>query len=202
MSSARDDSAPVDEQALLEGLKAGDDRAYEMLVRAFGARLLAVARRLMRNEEDARDVVQAAYLSAFRGIGSFQGQAQVSTWLHRIVVNTALMKIRSAKRKPEELIDDLLPHFLEDGHHTESFHEWETPADELLVRAETRNTVRACIALLPPSYRTVLILRDIEEMTTQEAADALGLTTTALKVRLHRARQALSTLLRSHYARR
>lgn len=202
MSSARDDSAPVDEQALLEGLKAGDDRAYEMLVRAFGARLLAVARRLMRNEEDARDVVQAAYLSAFRGIGSFQGQAQVSTWLHRIVVNTALMKIRSGKRKPEESIDDLLPHFLEDGHHTESFHEWETPADELLVRAETRNTVRACIALLPPSYRTVLILRDIEEMTTQEAADALGLTTTALKVRLHRARQALSTLLRSHYARR
>ncbi len=202
MSSTRDDSAIVDEQALLEGLKAGDDRAYEMLIRAFGARLLAVARRLVRNEEDARDVVQTAYLSVFRGIHSFQRQAQVSTWLHRIVVNAALMKIRSARRKPETSIEDLLPQFLEDGHHTESFHEWETPADELLVRAETRNTVRACINQLPPQYRTVLILRDIEELSTQEAADALGVTATALKVRLHRARQALSTLLRLHYAAR
>ncbi len=202
MSSAPDYSASVDERALLEGLKAGDDRAYDMLVRAFGARLLAVARRLVRNEEDARDVLQAAYLSAFRGIGSFHGQAQVSTWLHRIVVNTALMKIRSEQRKPESSIEDLLPHFLEDGHHTETFHEWEMPADELLLKAETRKTVRACIDQLPPQYRTVLILRDIEEMNTQEAAEALGLTATALKVRLHRARQALSTLLRVHYAQR
>jgi RNA polymerase sigma factor (sigma-70 family) len=81
-----------------------------------------------------------------------------------------------------------------------SFPTGTTPADQLLERHETRTTVRACIKQLPDNYRTVLILRDIEELTTEEAASALGMTRTAVKVRLHRARQALATLLRKQYA--
>jgi RNA polymerase sigma-70 factor (ECF subfamily) len=187
----------IDETRLVASLKAGEDWAFETIVRVYGGRLLAVARRFVRNEEDARDVLQTAYLSAFRSVGQFEGSAQLGTWLHRIVVNTALMKLRTRRRKPEESIDDLLPTFLDDGHHAEQFAEWSTPADVLIERDETRRTVRACIEQLPDSYRTVLLLRDIEERSTQEVAEALKCTPTAVKVRLHRARQALSTLLRT-----
>jgi RNA polymerase sigma-70 factor, ECF subfamily len=187
---------PVDESALLAGLRARDEQAFETMVRTYGGRLLAVARRLVRDEADAQDVVQTAYLSAFRAVDQFEGAAQISSWLHRIVVNTALMKLRSRRRKPEESIEPLLPSFLADGHHVEQFSDRSAPADVLLERKETRAIVRASIDQLPESYRDVLILRDIEELSTQEVADALGLTTTAVKVRLHRGRQALSTLLR------
>jgi RNA polymerase sigma-70 factor (ECF subfamily) len=191
----------VDESALIDRLRAGDPEAFETLVRTFGGRLLAVARRFVRNEEDAKDIVQSAYLSAFRALDQFEGACQLSTWLHRIVVNTALMKLRSRRRKPEQSIEDLLPAFQEDGHHVEQFSDWNAPADQLMERQQTRTTVRTCIEQLPENYRSVLMLRDIEEMSTQEAAAALGMTPTAVKVRLHRARQALSTLLRKEYAR-
>src|SRR5260221_5318996 len=85
----------VDESALIARLRAGDEQAFEILVRTFGGRLLAVARRFVRNDEDAKDIVQSAYLSAFRALDQFEGACQLSTWLHRIVVNTALMKLRS-----------------------------------------------------------------------------------------------------------
>jgi RNA polymerase sigma-70 factor, ECF subfamily len=191
----------IDEKALLEALRSGDETAFETMVRLYGGRLLAVARRLTHNDEDARDVVQSAYLSAFRALNNFEGACQLSTWVHRIVVNTALMRLRSRRRKPEESIDVLLPTFQDDGHHVEQFSDWCAPADQLLERKQTRATVRACIQQLAENYREVLILRDIEELSTQEAAEALSMTPTAVKVRLHRARQALSTLLRKEYAR-
>ena len=190
----------VDDQTLLTSLRAGHEWAFETMVRLYGGRLLAVARRFTRNDEDAQDVVQSAYLSAFRALSDFEGACQLSTWLHRIVVNTALMKLRSRRRKPEESIEALLPAFQEDGHHVEQFSEWSAPADQLLERKETRATIRACIEQLPENYRAVLKLRDIEELSTQEVAEMLEMTPTAVKVRLHRARQALSTLLRKQYA--
>ncbi len=189
----------LDERALLEALRAGHEWAYETMVRQFGGRLLAVARRLTNNDEDARDVVQSAYLSAFRALNDFEGTSQLSTWLHRIVVNTALMKLRSRRRKPEQSIEALLPAFKADGHHIEQFSDWSVPADRLIEREQTRRTVRACIQQLPENYREVLVLRDIEELSTQEVAEMLSMTQTAVKVRLHRARQALSTLLRKEF---
>jgi RNA polymerase sigma-70 factor (ECF subfamily) len=191
----------LDETEWVRQLQNGNDDAFERLVRTFGGRMLAVARRYVSNEEDAKDVVQTAYLSAVRALNQFEGACQLSTWLHRIVVNTALMKLRSRRRKPEESIEALLPAFQTDGHHVEQFSDWSMPADQLLERKETRGTVRACIQQLPENYREVLVLRDIEELSTQEAAEALSMTPTAVKVRLHRARQALSTLLRKEYAR-
>ena len=191
----------VDDTVLVQGLRDGEEWAFEALVRVFGARMLATARRLVGNEEDARDVVQSAYLSAFRAIGRFEGSAQLSTWLHRIVVNTALMRLRSRRRKPEESIEALLPAFHADGHFVEGFSSWDVPADEVLERKETRELVRGAIDRLPETYRTVLVLRDIEELSTQEVADVLEITAAAAKVRLHRARQALLTLLRPHFER-
>jgi RNA polymerase sigma-70 factor (ECF subfamily) len=192
---------PVDEAALLSGLRLGDEQAYELLVRKFGGRLLAVARTILRDEEDARDVVQTAYLSAFKALDSFEGGCQLSTWLHRIVVNAALMKLRTRRRRPEEPIEPLLPTYLDDGHHTEQYADWAVRADELLQTKEIQQIVRSCIAALPEQHRTVLMLRDIEERSTDEVARLLGVTPNAVKIRLHRARQALSTLLRRHEAR-
>jgi RNA polymerase sigma-70 factor (ECF subfamily) len=192
--------APVHESELIARLQAGEGDAFEQLVRSYGGRLLAVARRFVRNESDAHDIVQAAYLSAFRSVHQFEGNCQIGTWLHRIVVNQALMKLRTRRRKPEESIEALLPTFQDDGHHVEQFSDWSVRADVLLERQETRTTVRACIDQLPANYREVVMLRDIEELPTQDVAQMLNLTPTAVKVRLHRARQALSTLLRKEYA--
>jgi RNA polymerase sigma-70 factor, ECF subfamily len=187
-----------EDQRLLGLLRRGDASAFETLVRLYGGRLLAVARRLLRNEEDARDAVQDAFLSAFRSIDGFEGQARISTWLHRIVVNAALMKIRSRQRKPEDTIEDLLPRFLDDGHPVEPAVLWRSTCQEAVERGETRALVRRCIDQLPETYRNVLMLRDIEEMDTQEAARLLGVTENAVKIRLHRARQALRALLDPH----
>jgi RNA polymerase sigma-70 factor (ECF subfamily) len=190
----------ADEAEWVRQLQAGSDAAFERLVRTFGGRMLVVAKRYVASEEDARDVVQAAYLSAFRALNQFHGACRLSTWLHRIVVNAALMKLRSQRRRPEEPIEPLLPAYQADGHHVEQFADWSAAADQRMEAEETRALVRACIEQLPPGYRTVLLLRDIEQLSTQEAAEMLAMTPTAVKVRLHRARQALSTLLHEQYA--
>lgn len=199
LDEPRIDAHGLDEETLLAGLRAGDDRAYEQMVRAFGGRMLAVAMRILRHEEDARDAVQTAYLSAFRSLDRFEGGCRLSTWLHRIVVNAALMRLRSRRRRPEESIEPLLPTYLDDGHHTERFSKGDLPADGLLAQEQTRAVVRACIDQLPDRYRTILLMRDIEEVSTGEVASMLGVTPNAVKIRLHRARQALGTLLRRHF---
>ena len=179
-------------------LRAGDDAAFEELVRSHGGRMLAVARRFLP-EEDARDAVQDAFLSASKAIDRFEGTARLSTWLHRIVVNAALMKLRTRKRRPEESIEDLLPRFREDGHLAEPASPWRESVQQSLERQEAREAVQAGIQQLPESYRAVLLLRDVEEHTTQEAAALLGITPANVKVRLHRARQALRGLLAPHF---
>ena len=181
------------EAALLAGLRAGRDEAYEELVRTHAGRMLAVARRLLGDGEDARDAVQEAFGSAFRSIDRFAGESRLSTWLHRIVVNAALMKLRSRRRKPEEPLDPLLPSFLADGHRRDPGGPWQPAA--ALERAELRERVRRSIDRLPETYRTVLLLRDIEELDTAEVAELLGVAPGVVKTRLHRARQALRGLL-------
>ena len=184
-----------DERTFLAALRSGDELAFDALVRDHAGRLLAVARRFLRSEEDARDAVQDAFVSAFRSLGSFEGSSLLTTWLHRIVVNGCLMRLRSSRRKPEEPIEDYLPKFQEDGHQLRSCGAWEGPADVLLQRKQVRDLVRSSIDRLPESYRTVLLLRDIEELDTEETARLLETTQNAVKVRLHRARQALRELL-------
>lgn len=185
-----------EELALIDRLRAGDAAAFEELVRRYGGRLLAVARRFVSTDADANDILQDAFLAAFRAIESFNGGARLSTWLHRIVVNAALMRLRTKRRRPEESIDELFPRFDDTGHFTESPTDWEeTATDALYEQRQTRATVRRAIEQLPAGYRTVLLLRDIEELDTDETATLLGVTPNAVKTRLHRARQALRTLL-------
>jgi RNA polymerase sigma-70 factor (ECF subfamily) len=185
----------LDETRLIARLRRREEGAFELLVRENGARLLAVCRRFLRSEEDARDALQDAFVSAFRSLDRFEGGSRLSTWLHRICVNACLMKLRSRRRRPEEAIEDLLPKFLEDGHAAVPSAPWEGSVEALLERAETRALVRSAIDRHPESYRTVLLLRDIEELDTDETARVLEVSSNAVKIRLHRARQALRELL-------
>jgi RNA polymerase sigma-70 factor (ECF subfamily) len=201
MQSTATTSAPSPggpDAALVGRLRRGDGSAFEELLRAHTGRLLAVARRLLGNEEDARDAVQDAFLSAFRSIDRFDGQSALATWLHRIAVNAALTRLRSRRRHPEKRIEELLPAFLEDGHLARPARDWPEPS-AALQRDETRAAVRRHIEELPDDYRTVLLLRDIEGLDTEETARLLGLTAGAVKTRLHRARQALRALLEPEF---
>ncbi|HEX4590902.1 MAG TPA: sigma-70 family RNA polymerase sigma factor [Gemmataceae bacterium] len=193
----RMDSTP-EEGRLVAALRAGDGAAFETLVRTCGGPMLAVAGRILRNDEDAREAVQDAFLSAFRSLDRFDGHSAVATWLHRIAVNAALMKLRARRRKPERSIEDMLPHFTDDEHQTDPPTAWPGRADDVAQRHELRAIVRGCIDQLPEIYRTVLLLRDIEGLDTEEAARLLGANGAVVKTRLHRARQALRTLLAPH----
>lgn len=185
----------LSETALLARLRAGDPAAYEHLVRDHTGAMLAVARRFLRGEQDAADAVQDAFVFAFRALPGFSGQSRIGTWLHRIVVNACLMKLRSEKSRSTLPIETLLPDFDETGHHVRPVSDWDDTPPNRLATLELREQVRACIEQLPEPYRVVLLLRDIEDLDTAETAARLGLTQSAVKVRLHRARQALRTLL-------
>lgn len=185
----------ADEQALIVRLQRGDDSAFAILVQNHGTQLLAVARRMLGNDEDAHDALQDAFLSAFRAIGEFAGKSRLSTWLHRVTVNAALMKLRSRRRKRECAIDDLLPRFTDDGHHAEPPCPFSDAAMRSLEAGENRVLLWRALDQLPPAYREVVVLRDIEGLSTEEAGHLLGITANATKIRLHRARQALRTLL-------
>jgi RNA polymerase sigma-70 factor, ECF subfamily len=180
---------------LLECIRAGDERACEALVRQYGGRMLAVARRFLRTEEDSADAVQDAFLSAFRYLETFEGNSAVGTWLHRILVNVCLMRLRARARRQEVQIDHLLPTFDQTGHHSNPVRGWQDGALARLAAAETRAHVRDCIDRLPDPYREVLVLRAIEELDTEQTAQHLGISPGAVKTRLHRARQVLRTLL-------
>jgi RNA polymerase sigma-70 factor, ECF subfamily len=184
---------------LVERLRSGQEDAFETVVRTHSGRMLSVCRRILRNDEEAKDAVQEAFVSAFRGISRFEGTSQLSTWLHRIAVNASLMRLRSRKRRPEESIDDLLPGFVDDGHAKVEPRDWSPSALQSLETNETREFVRGCIDRLPEMYRMVLLLRDIEELDTAEAAEVLGVSEGVVKVRLHRARHALRKLLSARF---
>jgi RNA polymerase sigma-70 factor (ECF subfamily) len=186
--------------ALVAGLRAGDTAAFETLIERYGGRLLRLARRFCGSEEDARDALQDAMLAVFKSIGNFESNSMLSTWLHRIVVNACLMKLRTKRRTGGVEIDleEYLPRFKEDGHQLEPSQPWTESVESMLERDELRAQVRASIDQLPETYRVVLQLRDIEEMSTEETAEVLGITPNAVKIRLHRARQALRALLDEH----
>lgn len=191
--------SPSQDAELLKALREGREEAFETLVRLHSGRMLSVCRRILRSDEEAKDAVQEAFISAFRGLATFEGTSLLGTWLHRIAVNASLMRLRSRKRRPEESIEELLPAFKDDGHARIEPRDFSPSALQQVESRETREFVRSCIDRLPDMYRVVLLLRDIEEMDTFEAAEVLGVTEGVVKVRLHRARHALRRLLADRF---
>ena len=179
----------------LEALKQRDAGACRRVVTAYAPILLRTAQRVLNDKHEAEDVVQETFIKAFAHLGALENASCFEPWLKRIALNQALSRYRARKRSKEQSIDYLLPRF--DGE--ERRMDW---PDETLVDAETslhnahvQRVVREAINHLPEVYRIAIVMRDIEEMSTREAADTLGIEESALKVRLHRARAALRTLL-------
>jgi RNA polymerase sigma-70 factor (ECF subfamily) len=180
-----------DESEFILRLQNGDAASYETLVRHYGGKMLAVAKRYFKNDSDAEDCVQDAYIQAFRSIHSFEGRASLYSWLHRIVMNAAFMKIRAHKRRPEEFIDDNLALFDAQGRRFELEDEITLSSEDMLVDEEARLAVRGHIEQLPETLRNLLLLRDIEGYITEQSAELLGISPGAIKTGLHRARKLL-----------
>jgi RNA polymerase sigma-70 factor (ECF subfamily) len=191
MSDKRAD--PVDEQALLEGLLRQDPASYEILVREYGSRVMAAARRYLRNPDDAADVFQETFIQVMRSIGKFEGRSTLWYWVRGITIKLALLKLRQQRRRSETSFDDLLPQYDESEHRLLPDNP-RSAADEV-EDGDISQYVRDAVAELPEQYRTIVVLRDFEGHSTQEAADILGIQANTAKVRLHRARCALRTLL-------
>ncbi|CAM8644238.1 RpoE DNA-directed RNA polymerase specialized sigma subunit, sigma24 homolog [Acidimicrobiia bacterium] len=171
---------------LVDRARLGDRSAFDALVRITYAGTYALAFRLTGNEDDARDVVQDAYLRAFRGLRRFRGDARFTTWLYRITANCASTHLGRRRRNRHESIDDEL--MIADLQ----------PANDPVGRAESadlRDRVQDALRTLPPRLRSVVVLRDIYDMSHEGIASELGISVSAAKVRLHRARRKLNEIL-------
>ena len=186
------------QDAFLEKLRAGDPAAFAQLVEANQRNVYNLALRMLNNPQEAEDVLQETFLSAYKALPSFEGRSSLSTWLYRIASNASLMRLR--KKQPETTsIDEPLE--LEEGDSLpRQFVDWSSvPEDELLTE-ESRRVMDKAVAELPERLRMVFILRDIEGLSTQEAGDVLELSESAVKTRLHRARLALREKLSAYFA--
>ena len=182
---------PSDE-TLAARAAAGDDSAFEAIVKRYQARVFRLASRLT-SDADAPDVLQETFLQIYRHLPSFRGESQFGTWLYRIATNAALMHRRGAKRRAAESLDDYLPRFDADGVHAAAPVELQVAsrADELLDRQTLAERARDVIGRLPDHYRDAFVLRDLEEMSTAAVAQALGIEPAAVRQRVHRARLML-----------
>jgi RNA polymerase sigma-70 factor (ECF subfamily) len=182
-----------DERALVEALRRGEPEALPALVDRYGGRIYNFAARMCHSAEDAKDIMQDTFLATMRSVSGFRGEARLSTWLFRITANACRKMHRRGKYEPPThlSLEELMPSEEEKAALASAA---ETP-DAALVRTDRREVLEEGIAALAPGYRAVLILRDLEGLSTDETAHALGLTPMAVKVRLHRARLALRARL-------
>ena len=182
------------ESSLLIGLRSGDPASFERLVRSNSARLLATASRILGSERDAQDVVQEALISAWKSIDTFEGTSSLYTWLHRIAVNACLARLRTARSKSEVSIADA------DRPVSLAFEglpsAWSHSGPSLEQRLAMRRAIQKALNLIPEDLRIVLLLRDVEELSSHEVSERLGIADTAVRQRLHRARTAMAEVLR------
>jgi RNA polymerase sigma-70 factor (ECF subfamily) len=182
------------EKTLIGRILAGDVDLFHELVRPYEKLVYVTIFTMLRNEAEAEDGAQEVMINAFRHLKSFRGDSKFSTWLVTIAMNEARQRLRKAKAAPQESLDeekeeregDFTPVVLTD---------WREIPSEALEKKEMRQKIRAAVEQLPPIYREVLVLRDLEELNQEETANALGISITLVKVRLHRARMMLQKLL-------
>lgn len=174
---------------LVQAAQSGDKRAFAQLVEKYENRVYNLARKMMRDPQDAEDVLQETFISVYKHLGDFQGDASFSTWLYRIATNASLMKLRG--RKPPLLSLDEPVATDDDGALGHEIADWNITPEEALLNGEVRAQMDAAMALLPETLRAVFVLRDVEGLSVQETADVLGISVPNVKTRLHRARLAL-----------
>jgi RNA polymerase sigma-70 factor (ECF subfamily) len=187
---------PADvDAALVRRLQSGDRSAFREIVARHQARLFRVALRFTRDETLAQDALQDAFLQAFRKIDQFESQSALSTWLHRVTVNAALMRLRSQKRHHEIPLEETSPRYTDGGELAEPVDDWSTAVDDGVIQSELALHAARAVDELPEGYRSIFILRELEDLSTEEVADILDLSISAVKTRLHRARLSLRKTL-------
>jgi RNA polymerase sigma-70 factor (ECF subfamily) len=188
--------------ALVTALKHKDPTAFAQLIAQHGAMLYRVALRLMSQPEEAEEVVQQTLVAVYEKIHTFDERAALTTWLYRIVVNTALMRLRALARRPEEPQDPLEAQFTAAGQHAHAVAAWALPPEDALLRQEALTVLQQGIAGLPALYRTVYVLAEIEGLPHHEIATMLEVRVDTVKTRLHRARLWLRRALADYFEER
>jgi RNA polymerase sigma-70 factor, ECF subfamily len=188
-----------DESELVRRLKARDEQALEIIFNLYSAKLYNVAHRILGEVADSEEVVQDVFWTAYRKAQSFRGNSQLSTWLYRLTVNAALGKIRRSKKKKEVEYEEYLPKFQKDGHHVvRPVVDWSDTLDEQYANQEIQQLLKDTLDQLKPVDKSIIVLSDLEGMSDKEIALTVGLTVSAVKTRLHRARLFLRGKLAAH----
>jgi RNA polymerase sigma-70 factor (ECF subfamily) len=183
-------SGALDDQGLLDGIRQGKPEAFDALIERYGRRLFAFGMRMCGHRQDAEDVFQDTLLKAYQGLERLRDSGAVRTWLYRVASNQCLMNRRKREPAREISLEQLGPKGFEEGD-MEEIADWSRLPDNDAARSELRRSLERAILQLPPDYRVVLLLRDVEGLSTREVAEALELRRGAVKMRLHRARMAL-----------
>jgi len=184
---------------LVAALRRDDPDATDQLVERYGSRVYRLAVRITGVEPDAEEVAQDALLTIVRKIHTFKGESAFGSWVYRITANAAYEKLRSRRRKINEIaLDDVLPSLGVDGRHFAPMEDWSRRVDEQAAQGELRRALTAAIDALPPDYRTALVLHDVEGVANLEIAETLGVSLPAVKSRVHRARLFVRKQLSSY----
>ncbi len=196
-------SSPIeidDEAAIVAQARLGDAKAFTELLRRYEGKIFRLAQHITQNREDAEDVLQEAFLKAYEHLGQFQGQSKFYTWIVRIAVNQALMKLR--KRKSDRSVS--LDETIDTGEDTvaREIAAWDENPEQQYSREEINEILSSAIDGLAPIYRAVFVLRDVDDLSTEETADALELSVPAVKSRLLRARLQLRDKLTRYFKRK
>lgn len=192
--------ASKEEGALIDGLRQGREDAYRRLIEEYSEKLYRLACRILRQEEDAREVIQEVFVKVIQKIADFQGDSSLYTWLYRVTVNEALMRKRGhAAHQREESFEDLLPHY-EFGYLVDNTQDWSRAADERFQGEEFRALVRRLVDELPEVLKTAYVLKDLEELSEDDVCGILEISKPTMKNRVHRARLILRKRIEEAYA--
>jgi RNA polymerase sigma-70 factor (ECF subfamily) len=194
-------SSPTDDQ-LITRARAKDFAAFEELLGRYEDKVFRLAYRILRNETDAKEILQETFVSIWRKLDTFKGDSQFGSWVYRIATNAALMRLRSHRRHPEVSTEELPIGYLDNyGTPMPAGENWSKRPDDELQSSELRAHIQKAVDGLPDIYRTVFIIRDVEGLSTEETAEALGISIPTVKTRLHRARIALRDAIGGYFDR-
>jgi len=182
---------------LVKGVIQREESCFEELLERYGSKVLNLAMRITRNQEDAEEILQDVFITVFTKIGSFEHKAQFSSWLYRVTMNSSFMKIRARNRRRTVSMEDVEPNIRQNwvGNRTELF-----DIESMSSRHELREAIQKAVELLPEDYRAIFVLRDIDGLSNEAVSQVLQLSVPAVKSRLHRSRLLMREQLKSHYA--
>ncbi len=202
-SVASSDAPPLaTDEELIARARAADFAAFEELLGRYEDKVFRLAYRILRNETDAKEILQETFVSIWRKLDTFKGDSQFGSWVYRIATNAALMRLRAHRRHPEVSTEELPIGYLDNyGTPMPAGENWSKRPDDELQSAELRSHIQAAVDALPDIYRTVFVIRDVEGLSTEETADVLGISVPTVKTRLHRARIALRDAIGGYFDR-